>query len=71
MRTSGSTVEHVNVKDIKKFHGICPPIELQNNFALLLHKIESLIVNQEISSNLSLKLAHELNQKAFTGELVA
>ena len=39
MRTSGSTVEHVNSKNIKKFHGICPPIELQNNFATILTKL--------------------------------
>jgi len=40
-KTSGSTVGHVNVKDIKLFDIILPPLSLQNHFAEIVEKIEA------------------------------
>ena len=39
-KNSGSTVGHVNVKDIKLFNIFLPPLQLQNQFAERIQKIE-------------------------------
>jgi type I restriction enzyme S subunit len=70
-KTSGSTVRHVNIKDIKKFKGICPPIELQNKFAQVVEKIEAVQQTQKQSQQEIDNLFNALMQKAFKGELVA
>jgi len=41
-KNSGSTVGHVNVKDIKQFRILLPPIELQTQFATIVSKTETL-----------------------------
>jgi type I restriction enzyme S subunit len=69
-KTSGSTVRHVNIKDIKKFKGICPPIELQNKFAQIAKKVEVMRQNQKQSQQEIDNLFNALMQKAFKGELV-
>jgi len=67
---SGATVFHVNVKDVKKFHGFCPPIEMQNHFSSSLRKIESLRAYQNIALVLSTQNINCLHTKVFSGELV-
>jgi len=68
-KTSGSTVMHVNIKDIKKFKGICPPIELQNKFAQIAKKVEVMRQNQKHAQEYVDDLFNTLTQKAFKGEL--
>ncbi|MFH1432580.1 MAG: restriction endonuclease subunit S [archaeon] len=68
-KTSGSTVGHVNIKDIKKFKGICPPIKLQNEFSQIVEKIEAMRVTQKESKHELENLFNALMQKAFKGEL--
>lgn len=68
-KTSGSTVGHVNIKDIKKFRGICPPIELQNKFARIVKQIESMRQSQNQSKQQIEDLFSALMQKAFRGEI--
>ena len=70
-KTSGSTVGHVNVKDIKKFKGICPPITLQNKFADIVQQTEKVKAQHQESATQADDLFNALMQKAFTGELVA
>jgi len=70
-KTSGSTVRHVNIKDIKKFKGICPPIELQNKFAQIAKKVEVMRQKQKQSQEYIDDLFNALTQKAFKGELIA
>lgn len=69
LKTSGSTVGHVNIKDIRKFKCPIPPISLQNRFAEIIENIES----QKEFSNQSLQksedLFQSLLQRAFRGEL--
>ena len=40
-KNSGSTVGHINVKDVKLFDIFIPPISLQNQFAERIEKIET------------------------------
>lgn len=68
-KTSGSTVGHVNIKDIKKFRGFCPPIELQNQFADIVKQLETLKTYQKQSKQEIDSLFNVLMQKAFIGEL--
>ena len=67
---SGSTVGHVNVKDIKKFIIIIPPLELQNQFAERVTIIEQQKAVAQASLEKSEELFNSLLQKAFKGELV-
>lgn len=39
-KTSGSTVGHINIKDIKKYSCMIPPLKLQNEFAKIIANIE-------------------------------
>lgn len=66
--TAGSTVGHVNVKDIKKFKIIVPPIELQNQFTEKIALIEQQksLAKQELQE--SEDLFNCLLQKAFKGD---
>ena len=68
-KNSGSTVGHINVKDIKQFRIFYPPITLQNQFAERI----ALIERQKELAKQSLKesedLFNTLLQKAFKGEL--
>ena len=70
-KTSGSTVGHVNVNDIKKFTCFCPPLSLQDEFSIIVKSIEALKGNQQQSSLEINNLFDALMQKAFTGELVS
>jgi type I restriction enzyme S subunit len=68
-QNSGSTVGHVNVKDIKKFNVLQPPKELQDNFSEIVLKIENLKAQYQQSLQELENLYGSLSQKAFKGEL--
>ncbi|MCK6610889.1 MAG: restriction endonuclease subunit S [Bacteroidia bacterium] len=68
-KNSGSTVGHVNVKDIKQFRVYYPPIELQNQFAQIVEKTEALKSQYQQSLQELENLYGSLSQKAFRGEL--
>jgi type I restriction enzyme S subunit len=68
--TSGSTVGHINVKDIKKFKLIISPLNLQNQFAERVAVIEEQKAIAQKSLEHSESLFNSLLQKAFKGELV-
>jgi len=68
-KNSGSTVGHVNVKDIKKFKVLCPPLILQNKFAKIIEKIESIKTKYQTSLTELENLYGSLSQRAFKGEL--
>ena len=68
-KNSGSTVGHVNVKDIKQFRILNPPFGLQNDFAKQVQLIE-ILKSKYKSSLLELEnLYGSLSQRAFKGEL--
>nr|WP_255473860.1 MULTISPECIES: restriction endonuclease subunit S [unclassified Flavobacterium] len=69
-KNTGSTVSHVNVKDIKNFKIILPDLELQKQFAEKITLIEQQkeLAKQELKE--SEDLFNCLLQKAFKGELV-
>lgn len=69
-KTSGSTVGHVNIKDIKRFKAFCPPLELQNQFANIVTQFEEIKNYQSQSKQQIDNLFNTLMQKAFKGELV-
>ena len=68
-KNSGSTVGHVNVKDIKQFRIFNPPIELQTQFAHIVEKTEALKTQYQQSLQELENLYGSLSQKAFRGEL--
>jgi type I restriction enzyme S subunit len=68
-KNSGSTVGHVNVKDIKQFKIFNPPIELQKQFAQIVEKIETLKSQYQHSLQELDNLYGSLSRKAFKGEL--
>lgn len=68
-KNSGSTVGHVNVKDIKQFRIFNPPIELQTQFAQTVEKIEALKTQYQQSLQELENLYGSLSQSAFRGEL--
>lgn len=68
-QNSGSTVGHVNVKDIKQFRIFNPPIELQTQFAQTVEKIEALKNQYQQSLQELENLYGSLSQRAFRGEL--
>ena len=68
-KNSGSTVGHVNVKDIKQFRVYNLPIELQTPFAKIVEKTESLKTQYQQSLQELENLYGSLSQKAFKGEL--
>jgi type I restriction enzyme S subunit len=68
--TSGSTVGHINVKDIKKFKLIVAPLGLQNQFAERVQAIEVQKAHAQASLEKAEELFASLLQKAFKGELV-
>ncbi|MEA1955212.1 MAG: restriction endonuclease subunit S [Campylobacterota bacterium] len=67
---SGATREALNYSQIKKFNIQYPPIELQNKFAQIVEKIET-IKNQETQKLEHLETLHKsLMDKAFKGEVI-
>lgn len=68
--TSGSTVGHINVKDIKKFKLIVAPLGLQNQFAERVQAIEEQKAKAQASLEKAEELFNSLLQRAFKGELV-
>jgi type I restriction enzyme S subunit len=68
---SGSTVGHINVKDIKKFKIIIAPLPLQNQFAERVKKIEAQKAKAQASLEKAENLFNSLLQRAFKGELTS
>jgi len=68
-KTSGSTVGHVNVNDIKKFICFCPPLLLQDEFSTIVKSIEILKEKQQQSFLEINNLFDSLMYEAFSGKL--
>ena len=68
-KNSGSTVGHVNVKDIKQFRLLNPPTELQNTFSQFVEKIETIKIQYLKSLQELENLYGSLSQRAFRGDL--
>jgi len=66
---TGSTVGRVNVKDIKRFKLMIPPITLQNQFATRIQAIEAQKAQAQASLAQADDLFNSLLQKAFKGGL--
>lgn len=66
---TGSTVGHVNVKDIKKFKIILPLLDLQNQFAERVELIETQKKRAQEALAKSEDLFQSLLQRAFKGDL--
>lgn len=64
-----TTVPHISIKDIQTFQVLCPPRDLQNQFAAIGEKIESLKSRYQQSLSDLEALYGALSQKAFKGEL--
>ncbi len=67
----GATNPHVNVRDVRKFRIVHPPIDLQHGFALIAQKVQNLREKQRQSTLEINRLFHSLMHQAFKGELVA
>ena len=70
-KTSGSTVGHINVKDVKQFVGFHPPLHLQAAFTDIVKEIEKMMSYQKSSDRSISVLLESINAKAFTGDLIA
>lgn len=68
-KNSGSTVGHVNVKDIKQFKIFVPPLSLQNQFAECVQAIEAQKQKAQLELAKSEELFNSLLQRVFKGEL--
>jgi len=66
-KSTGSTVSHVNVKDIVKFKGICPPLNLQAQFAKIVEQVEATKAKMEESLREMDNQFNGLLQRAFGG----
>jgi type I restriction enzyme, S subunit len=67
---NGSTVGHVNVKDILRFRIIQPPLVLQEKFSFIAMAVGSIRERQEATKDNLEKLLAVTMQRAFKGELV-
>jgi hypothetical protein len=65
----GGIQKHFNVSALKKLKIPIPPIELQNQFATIVEKVESLKKEYEASLQELENMYGTLSQKAFKGEL--
>ena len=65
----GSTIKHLTVPDCYKFQIICPPIDLQNQFAAIVEKVEGIKSRYQQSLTDLNNLYGALSQQAFKGEL--
>ncbi|MFN7912045.1 MAG: restriction endonuclease subunit S [Bacteroidota bacterium] len=70
-KNSGSTVGHVNVKDIKQFKVYNPPLKLQTQFAQIVEKTEALKAQYKAHLQELEQLYGALSQRAFRGEMRA
>jgi len=69
LRNAGATRQALNFNQIGNFRVPIPPISLQNQFASLIEKIESIKENQKESTEEINTLFDALMQKAFNGEI--
>jgi len=70
-KNSGSTVGHVNIKDIRQFRILNPHIALQSQFAQIVEKTEAIKTQYQQSLQELENLYGSLSQRAFKGELKA
>lgn len=64
-----TTVPHISIKDLQTFKVICPPVNLQNQFATIVEKVEGIKSRYQQSLTDLENLYGALSQKAFKGEL--
>ena len=69
LRNARATRQALNFNQIGNFRVPIPPISLQNQFASLVEKIESIKENQKESTEEINTLFDALMQKAFNGEI--
>lgn len=69
--TQSIAVPDLGMKAIKDFRIVVPPIELQNDFANICSKVESLKEKQRTCTEETSELFNSLMSKAFKGELVS
>jgi type I restriction enzyme S subunit len=67
--TYGATLQQINLSDLRKIKLINPPIELQNQYGLIVEKVETLKKEYEASLKGLENMYGVLSQKAFKGEL--
>jgi type I restriction enzyme S subunit len=67
--TYGATLKQINLSDLRKIKLINPPIELQNQYGLIVEKVETLKKDYEASLKELENMYGVLSQKAFKGEL--
>jgi Type I restriction modification DNA specificity domain len=70
MKASGANLPRVGASVIENFKAYIPPISLQNQFAQIVQKTETLRAQYKASLQELQNLYGELSQKAFKGELV-
>ncbi|ODS35705.1 MAG: hypothetical protein A7316_10590 [Candidatus Altiarchaeales archaeon WOR_SM1_86-2] len=70
-KMKGASYPAVTNTDVMKVRIPIPPIELQNQFALIVERVESLKENQQKSTEDINQLFDALMQKAFNGEVTA
>lgn len=70
-KVRSTTVDNLNFNDIKKMKIMIPPLLLQQQFAELVQKTETLKEKQKASEKELENLFNSLMQKAFMGELVS
>ena len=68
--TYGATLQQINLSDLRKIQLINPPIQLQNQFATIEKKSETLKSHYRDSLFELQNMYAVLSQKAFKGELV-
>jgi type I restriction enzyme S subunit len=67
--TYGATLQQINLSDLRKIKLINPPIDLQNQYGLIVKKVETLKNEYEASLKELENMYRVLSQKAFKGEL--
>lgn len=66
---TGATIAHLNCNNVKEIGIPLPSIEIQNEFAALVEKVESLRAKQRESEKELENLFNSLMARAFRGEL--
>lgn len=67
--TYGATLQQINLSDLRKIKLINPPLDLQNQYAFIVEKVEGMIKNYQSSLIELENMYGVLSQKAFKGEL--
>ncbi|XOV94275.1 MAG: restriction endonuclease subunit S [Bacteroidota bacterium] len=70
-KTYGIALKQINLKDVRELPIALPPISVQNQFALIIEKIEQQKQQAKVELDKSEELFKSLMQRAFKGELFA